>query len=340
MLQSNEITDKKTWENFLSKKDILFYPFFQSWDWGEVQKKLGFSISRIGIFDSTKKPSLIGICQMIDVPARRGHYIHLRHGPVFHESKAEYVQFFMETAISFAKEQHASFIRLSPFVGDDAFLLPFKKKLRHCPMHNMDAELCWILPLNKSEEELLREMKKNHRYLIKKAQGMEIEIIRTTNSSDIEKFLPLYKGLSVRKHFIPHGGVAEEFNIFAEDDRETLFLAEYQGQIIAGAIVAFVPGMAIYRHGASSEAFRDVPASYLIQWEAIREAKERGATWYNFWGVAPEGATHHPWQGLTHFKKGFGGHEQTFIHALDYPLSNWYWKTYMIEYYTKRTKGY
>ncbi|GAI33015.1 unnamed protein product, partial [marine sediment metagenome] len=28
------------------------------------------------------------------------------------------------------------------------------------------------------------------------------------------------------------------------------------------------------------------PASYLLQWEAIKEAKNRGCKLYNFWGIA------------------------------------------------------
>lgn len=337
MYSIKEINDKKKWESFLSS--ITFYPFFQSWNWGEVQKRLGFEVERIGFYG--EKENLLGICQIVTVRAKRGHYFHLRHGPVFAEYKTEYLDYLFSYVRESAKKKGISFLRISPLVSEETLSdYLHKNHFINSPIHNLDAEICWVLDISKPEEVLLKEMRKSHRYLIRKAQTLDIKLIRTKNINDIDKFIPLYKQLSQIKHFIPHKGVREEFITFSKDNEEVLFLVEYQGKIIAGALIAFIGDMAIYRHSASDKNYNNIPASYLIQWEAIKEAKKRGLRFYNFWGIALSDSPHHPWKGLTLFKTGFGGEKRAFIHTQDLPLSLWYWKSYAIDFLTKIKKGY
>lgn len=338
MLQVREINNKKTWEEFLNKTEINFYPLFQSWDWSEIQKKSGFDILRLGLYEKEK---LIGLSLIVDVKARRGHYFHLRHGPVLLEFKDKYFDFFIRHVKEIARERNAAFLRISPLVSKDDFKEFFKsRKFINAPIHNMDAETCWVLDIEKSEEELLKDMRKTHRYLVRKSLSMDIKVVRTKNMSDLDVFLKLYNNTSSRKHFVPHRGIKEEFEILCKNDEALLLLAEYEKKIIAGALIVFMGKMAIYHHGASLDEFKNIPASYLLQWEAINEAKKRGKTIYNFWGITPINQPDHPWKGITLFKTGFGGQRRDFIHAQDLPLNMGYWKSYLIELYTKWKKGY
>lgn len=339
MIHREEIADKNLWEQFLCQKQISYYPFFQSWEWGEVQRKLGFPIQRLGLYDGKK---LIAVCMFVEVRAKRGFYIHLRHGPVVFPFSEDILAAFLDQIITIAKEKGASFVRVSPLIEEKNLPELFWKKFSAIisPIHRIDAEICWILNIFKSEEEILKNMRKTHRYLIKKSQQSNIEIIQTKNVSDIKHFIPIYNELSHRKHFVPHKGISQEFEEFSKGEKEILMLAKYQQKYIAGALIAFVGNMAIYRHSASLEEYKNIPASYLIQWRAILEAKKRGLSWYNFWGVAPLEDKNHPWFGLTLFKTGFGGNLLEFIHARDIPLSYKYYITYLIEYIRKKQKGY
>lgn len=75
-----------------------------------------------------------------------------------------------------------------------------------------------------------------------------------------------------------------------------------------------------YVHGASHHAARAAMAPQLLQWEAIRRAKQLECAQYDFWGIAPPataGETEsfhgytwlrtHALSGVTRFKVGFGG---------------------------------
>ena len=65
--------------------------------------------------------------------------------------------------------------------------------------------------------------------------------------------------------------------------------------------------------------------------DIIQEAKRRGCKVYNFWGIVRDNQTHHPWYGLSQFKKGFGGAVESYVKAQDFVLSPRYWLTYGIE---------
>lgn len=335
MLQTKEITNKITWENFLSKY-TGFFPLFQTWQWGDVQKSLGFEIKRIGLFDDKK---LVGIALIVEIHAKRGKYFHVRQGPVVASLDKSYWEFFIKEIISLARSLDMDFVRVSPLQSKEE-ALTFPSPTIAAPIHNMDAEVCWVLDITPSPEDILKAMRKSHRYLVKKAQTMPITIRRSTNAKDIERFLPLYKELAKKKHFVAHKGLVEELSVFGQENMSELFLAEYEGKIICGALIDYVGNMAIYRHSASDEAYRNVPAMYLLQWEVILEAKKRGKKLYNFWGIASNEHKNHPWYGLTLFKTGFGGEKKEFMHARDIILSPRYLKTFAIDYITKIRKGY
>ncbi|RLE05174.1 MAG: peptidoglycan bridge formation protein FemAB, partial [Candidatus Aminicenantes bacterium] len=79
---------------------------------------------------------------------------------------------------------------------------------------------------------------------------------------------------------------------------------------------------------------------YLLLWKAIQEAKKRNCEIFNFWGIAPKNKPKHPWQGLTFFKKGFGGYQKDLIHAQDLPMGRRYWLNWMVETFRRIKRGY
>jgi len=135
---------------------------------------------------------------------------------------------------------------------------------------------------------------------------------------------------------------------FSKRKECTLYLAKYQGKTIAASIHMHAFGETSYHHGASSSEFQKIPASYLLQWTAIRDAMKRGDRIYNFWGIAPLDESgnvagvlgKHPFGGVTLFKTGFGGHILNLVHCKDAPVTSAYWLTYAFEKYRKWKRGF
>lgn len=336
MLKVDIVRDKESWEKFLLSQN--YQPFFQSWNWAELQQLLGNETFRFGLYNKSK---LVGICLAVLIKARRGHYLHFRHGPLFSNFYSQFDPF-MESLKEKSQALKIDFIRTSPLIEEASFEFNFLKKrgFRNAPIHNMDAENAWVLDLDKTEVELLRDMRKTTRYLIKKGKTSNLEIIKAQSTPDLNSFLKLYQKTAAKHHFVPHRGIKEEFEIFKKDNQAVLFLAKFKKRVICGALVIFYGNQAIYHHGATDPAYERLSPSYLVQWEAIKEVKKRGKKIYNFWGVVPPDKSNHPWQGLTLFKTGFGGRRINFIHAQDLPLTLGYWKTYFIESMIKISKGY
>ena len=105
-----------------------------------------------------------------------------------------------------------------------------------------------------------------------------------------------------------------------------IYLAEYEGKIIAGTVIGYYGPTMAYLHSASDYGTRVLHAPYLLKWHAIREGRKNGKTRCDLWGVAPPAASeNHPWAGITKFKEGFGGRYEEYVGAYDYVYRpGWY----------------
>ncbi len=329
------IDSVKQWESFLLSHSPE--ALFQSWTWGEVQKKTGQTVYRLGIFDDNV---IIGIAQIFVVRARRGTFLHVRHGPVWGDQKKTYWHEFITLMKPIALKERAWFLRISPLIINTPEANDFLSSLHFVPasIHEVDAERCWVLDLNKTEEELLMGMRKTTRYEIRQAQKMGVRVVKTTDAKDLRHFYELYEETSRRHGFVAHTSITEEFELFAKEGNALLLLGYDDKNLIASTILLFYGNQAIYHHGASQMS--KIPVSYLVQWESICEAKKRGVRVYNFYGIAPEDKPNHPWRGITLFKKGFGGHEINYIHAQDYPFSPLYLIPKSVEAMRRKLRGY
>jgi len=302
---------------------------------------LGKKVTRLGIYQDSE---LIGVGQAIVVTAKRGNFLHFRNGPVMPWDNLALVKEVFAALKAFAQEIKLDFIRISPLVPVDGPEEKALKKLHfvNSQIHDVDAEITWVLDLSKSEQEILGEMRKQTRYSVHKAQKEAVTVIKTQDPERIEDFWPIFQDTVARQkwHAYPKKYILQEFNLFAKHDAANLFLAEYQGKFIAAAIFIYYNCVAYYHHSGSLTAYRNIPASYLIQWESIKEAKARSLKKYNFFGIARTDDPKHPWYGLSFFKKGFGGKEERWLHAQDLPLKNRYWLTYFYEKLERKRRGY
>ncbi|MCL4339000.1 peptidoglycan bridge formation glycyltransferase FemA/FemB family protein [Patescibacteria group bacterium] len=335
------LENKESWEDFLGKTSPQ--SLFQAWIWGEIRKKLkkhGLATQDFIRLGTYEKNNLIGIAQIEKVRAKRGTFLHIRHGPVMSSWNSGNIKLLLDYLKSSPIGKGVRFIRISPLIENSKENQKLLKSqgFIDAPIHRMDGEICWVLDIDKDEMTLLSGMRKTTRYLIKQGEKMGIRIEKSRNQSDMKFFMEIYKKTAHRQRFVPHQGIEEEFSEMLKEDKILLFKGLYDNKLLAVALIVFYNNQAIYHHSASLDS--KIPVNYLLQWEAIREARRRGMKQYNFWGIAPENNNRHPWKGLTLFKKGFGGRIQEYIHAKDIPLSPLYCATYAVELTRKILKGY
>jgi lipid II:glycine glycyltransferase (peptidoglycan interpeptide bridge formation enzyme) len=73
-----------------------------------------------------------------------------------------------------------------------------------------------------------------------------------------------------------------------------------------------------YMYGASDNTHREVMPNHLLQWEAIRLAKQLGCTRYDMWGAPDRLDESDPMWGVYRFKVGFGGQTVYGLGACDF----------------------
>ncbi|MDD4358536.1 MAG: peptidoglycan bridge formation glycyltransferase FemA/FemB family protein [Candidatus Pacebacteria bacterium] len=324
-MQIKENIDQKTWENFcLNAKEKTFT---HSYNWGVFNEKMGDKIWRMGLYSNS---DLIAVFLIIKTMARRGTYLLVPMGPIIKEGVEArgVIKDTLAKLREIAVLEKADFIRLAPILINSEDNKRIFKDLgfKNAPMH-VHPEYTWELDINKDEEKILQEMRKTTRYLIK--QGMknpDLEIERSTEEKDLQYFNEVYEITAKRHNFTPFSTkyLTNELNAFKEDNEVLILNAKYKGEVIASAMIIFWSNIAFYHQGASSKKYPKIPASYLIQWEAIKEAKRRNCHTYNFWGIARENEINdknHPWAGLTLFKKGFGGLSKEYVKAQDFQIT-------------------
>lgn len=328
------IEEKGIWEDFvLSKTEANF---LQSWYWGQFHQTLGKQIFRTGFFEKEK---LIGVMLSVIEPARRGKYLTVPGGPIINWENADLINAFSKEIKKIARENNCVFVRVRPQLKSDDFSKNLFKNLGfiRAPMH-LHAELTSQLDIAKSEEELMLAMRKATRYEIKKSIKEKIKISVSKDEKDIKKFYDLQIETAKRQNFVPfsYKFLHEQFKIFAQNGNALLYKADFQSKLLAQAFIIFYGKEAVYHYGASTDEGRKYPGAYLIQWEAIKEAKKRGMTRYNFWGVAPENNQNHRFKGLSLFKRGFGGEDFEYLHAQDLIINKpRYLLNYLIESFRK-----
>lgn len=342
-MQIKTLDDKNTWEQFVSAASPR--TFLHSWSWGEFHLRQKQEIFRFGVYDGS---TLVAVALFIKVIARRGSFLLCPHGPVISVSHSggslvsEIVKSLADFIAPFAKSRGCDFVRICPLLMDSLDNRAHFERagFRDAPIH-MHPELSWMLDISPSEEDVLFGMRKTTRNLIRRAEKEGVVIEMSDRPEDVERFYSVYQETVDRQHFTPFSRsyLRTEFETFKERDGARWFFGVHEGKTIAAAMIVFDRQSGFYHHGASIQKFNKIPASYLLQWSAIREAKRRGCILYNFWGISPEDRPNHPWAGLSLFKKGFGGFPEAYVPAQDLPLTNKYWLNFVVEKVRKFRRG-
>ncbi len=343
MLVHREIKSKETWENFLL--GCKEKTFLQSWNWGEFQKKMGRSIWRIGLYEGSE---LVSVSLVIKIPARRATFLLVPHGPVARpgekaQVREEILHLTVEETKKLAKKEKANFVRFSPIWerNEENNLIFDRECFIPAPIHT-HPEASWKLDISAWENTLLMNMRKSTRYLVR--QGLRdkyLEVFQSEEVGDIEIFEKIYQKVVKAQKFSRFSTdyLNKEFLSFLPDKQICLFFSKFHGEYVASAFVIFWSKIGFYHHAALSPRHHRLPASYLLQWEAIKEAKRRGCVLYDFWGyVNPVLQKKHPWAGPTFFKMGFGGQAREYVKTKDVPLSLRYWPVYFFEKARKKKR--
>jgi len=281
--------------------------FLQSADWLHFQEAAG----KEAVPFSGSDFSANGIIHTLPFV---GKYLYIPRGPIAGKRET------FEALIALAQERGARWIRVEP---EDQVLEEIKKNISYTVVkapHDMQPREIFKIDISLPEAALLQAMKPKTRYNIRLAEKRGVKIFETREEKYKEAFLDLITATSGRKGITSHprGYYETFFSIFPEEVCR-LFVAEYDGQVLAANLVIFYGDTVMYLHGGSSDLHREVMAPHLLQWEQIKVARSLGFAYYDFGGVKTA-TKNSSWAGITNFKRGFSPQTEPTVYPGAYDI--------------------
>jgi len=305
------------WNNFLSQNPNAH--LLQSGEWGELKSAFGWRPVRI-------------------VNGDLGVQILFRKSPfgftVGYIPKSNVDKSLLPEIDSACKQNRAIFLKIEP----DSWAvspLPVGEGLgvRVSP-HNIQPPRTIVIDIRSTEDEILAKMKPKTRYNTRLAIKKGVTVRAWDDIQAFHKMMLITGG---RDEFGIHSQEYYEraYELLQPNGLGEILVAEYEGKPLAALLVARNGDRAYYLYGASTNEERNRMPTYLLQWEAIKWAKERGCEEYDLWGVPDEDeetletnfeTRHDGLWGVYRFKRGFGGELKRAAQALDRvynPLLYW-----------------
>jgi lipid II:glycine glycyltransferase (peptidoglycan interpeptide bridge formation enzyme) len=241
----------------------------------------------------------------------------------------------LDKLLEVGKKENCIFIQIEPNVEKNNTEYKFKNLYKSA--HPLFTNFTFILDLTKSEEELLKNMHPKTRYNIKVAQKKGVKIEEDNSESAFKEYLKLTQETTTRQNFYAHDDTYRKLmweTLRSKNDEDLsihLFKATFQGKTLAAWILFILDDTLYYPYGASSSENKEVMASNLIMWEAIKFGKKLELKKFDMWGaMGPNPDTKDPWYGFHRFKQGYGPKHIEFVGSFDFVINKYLYLFYKI----------
>ncbi|NLG71664.1 MAG: peptidoglycan bridge formation glycyltransferase FemA/FemB family protein [Chloroflexi bacterium] len=304
------VLDLHQWDDFLFQ-----YPdahVLQTGEWGQLKAAFGGEVARLA---AGQPGAPRAGAQILFRRLPLGFSLaYIPRGPVGPWADAGEV--FWREVDAECRRRRAIFLKVEPDCWEEAHSpsASLPAGFRPSP-HSIQPQRTLVVSLQGSDEELLARMKQKTRYNIRLAQKKGV-VIRP--SADIETFYRLMVITGGRDSFGVHSleYYRRAYELFHPHGACELLMAEYAGEPLAGLMVFARGRRAWYFYGASGNEHRDRMPTYILQWEAMRWARQQGCQEYDLWGIPDEDeatleanftSRRSGLWGVYRFKRGFGG---------------------------------
>lgn len=319
------VKDKKKYEEFITKHYKSH--FMQSPMWASVKDNWKNEV----IVSEDENGNIKGTLSILirKVPFFKSTLMYAPRGPVCNIDDEETISELIEGAKQKAKEYKSYVLKIDPDVESEnekfvamAKKMGFKFKNTSKNFEGIQPRFVFRLDVkDKTEEELMNIFHTKTRYNIRLAVRKGVEVTIGTRE-DLKTFHDIMVVTGTRDEFVVR--TLEYFEKMYDcmaPENLRLYLAHYDGKIVAGTLAILYGNKVWYLYGASSNEYRNVMPNYLLQLEMIKWALENKCDIYDFRGISGDIDESNPLYGLYRFKKGFNGKFTEFVGEMDYVFS-------------------
>ena len=177
-----------------------------------------------------------------------------------------------------------------------------------------------IMDIKPTLEEIEGNFHKKLKYNIHYAQKKGVKVTQATSLEDFERFYTLLKETALRQRYFIHP--KKYYQLIWEHFKPLgmchILNAEFEGETLASWMLLSYEKTLYYPYGGSSEKHKNLFASSIVAWEAIKLGKYLDCSTFDMWGAAKDPMNQNdPWYGFTNFKMKFGGKHVEYIDSYD-----------------------
>jgi lipid II:glycine glycyltransferase (peptidoglycan interpeptide bridge formation enzyme) len=301
-----------------------FHPL-QTWEWGEARKKTGVEVLRLGDGKNVFQLTL----HRLPITDYRIGYLPRSVFPT-----KEVLNFLFD----YAKKNKIIFIKIEPYIEKSKLQMTNDKSITNFKLqiskHPLFPNWTQTLDITKSEDELLKNMHSKTRYNIRLAEKKGVVVKEMSNDKGFEIFSKLYFDTCKRQKYFGHTPKYHQivWNSLKKDISHIL-VAFYNDTPLAAYELFYFKNILYYPYGGTSLEYRNLMASNLLMWEAIKLGKKLGAEKFDMWGsLSPGYDSSHSWSGFTRFKEGYGTKFTEFIGSYDLVTNSFIYRLYNLFY--------
>lgn len=283
--------------------------FLQSPAWERFQESLGRTV----ITDQGEGWHYLAILEK----GRMNSRLYAPYGPVADSPEA--LALALQSMRAHAKALGAAFLRVEPTGSVDATALP-SLGLRKTP--STQPEHTQRIRVDRPVDDVFAEMTKTLRNLHRNYASKGLSVRVSYEPDDIEHLIRLLGEVSERTGMRAHGAnyFRSQASTLLPGRDAGVYLVELEGQVIAAALVYRDQSCCYYAHAAASTAHRKLHPGSILLTHMIEDACLGPQTEVDLFGVAPLADEHHPWAGLSKFKRTFGGYQVDYCGTWELPI--------------------
>ena len=318
------------WDALVAKESYI--SLFQSWAWGEFKGRMGWKAFRVGI---ERDGRIVAGAQMLIKSIAFGQVsvAYVPGGPVGNWLEKEIAPKLFSELHHMATSHKAIFLKVEPLLPKSPSIEDVLRQHQfRTSTYTNQAAATIVVDITPNLDDILARMHQKTRYNIRYARRKGV-VVREGNREDLIALSHLLRNLGRREGFAPRNleYLQAEWDTLHPAGLLKLFVATYQEKILSIHMSALFGENAIYLHGASSGAHKNLMPNYLIMWEAIKWAKLWGCKTFDLWGIPekvgvaaylgdrlPEPNSTKGLWGVFRFKKGFSSNIVLYMKAFDY----------------------
>lgn len=304
--------DESEWNR--RTRGFLDHNYRQMWSYGtHAADRIGAKAERVALIRADVCVGLADV-RIKALPVVGGGVAYINGGPLVRGRDAEvadHSQRLTDMLSALAAEyveRRGMVLRIVGTLGDEAWIERQKNVLSELGFEQTDVGAkyrTFVVRIDEKLETLRGRLAQKWRNCLNSSerQGVSVQVFQDVESLD--RFRQLYETFAERKGLEVNHDAAFFLKVqegLEGDDRLTVQLATREGELVAGHVSSMAGDTCVYLLGATAPAGLTSKAAYLLQWNTIRLAHERGLTWYDLGGIDPE---LNP--GVHHFKKGMSG---------------------------------